>query len=460
MASRVIIEVIAGPLSGKSFTFEEHDTFVFGRAEDCQARLDGDNLVSRHHFILEVDPPEVVVRDLGSRNGTFVDGKKIGVRNEDESPESAGRRDYPSVELADGAVIKAGASQLRLKIEAEKQTPPKKLSDISPAEAEAMVNFIFRPQPIPAKPVQQKSKERGPPPVEKNKKDSAAEPPKGSEKNPPKPTVVIPGYQIEAEIGRGGFGVVFKATSDAEKRHVAIKVAVRGGEPDQAARKFFEREVENIRSLRHPGIVQLLDSGVTDRVLFLVMELCRGGSLFDLVRRHEGPISVEEARPIMLGATEALAFAHEAGVVHRDLKPSNILFSGNRVLIGDFGLAKRFRRAGLSGMTITGHYGGTVFFMPREQLLSFKYTKPVSDVWSLAATFYFMLTGFYPYDFPPKRDPIGIVLNERIVPIGKRRADLPQALLGVFEKALSIRPQDRFQDAKLFHQALKSAFAG
>lgn len=458
MAARVVLEVTAGPLVGKSFVFEEHDTFVFGRSEDCQARLEGDNQVSRHHFIMEVNPPEVRVRDLGSRNGTFVDGKKIGIRDEMESPESAAQRDFPTVTVGDGGVIKAGGTQLRVRIDPETDLPRKKLTDISPSEADAMLNHLFRPRPLPLKVERQEQKDKNQnAPVAQNPSKVSAPP--AVVKDPKRDPVVIPGYHVQGEIGRGGFGVVFRAAEQKSKRPVAIKVVLHSGQASEAARMLFEREVENIRSLRHPGIVRLLDSGVSGRISFLVMEMCEGGSLFDLVKSRGCPINFDDARQIMVDTTSALGFAHESGVVHRDLKPSNILFSRGRALIGDFGLAKRFRRAGLSGMTITGHYAGTVYFMPREQLLSFKYTRPVSDVWSLAATFYFMLTGKYPYDFPAKRDPIGIVLNERIVPIEKRRGDLPKAFVRVIGQALSVRPQDRFQDAVSFGRALQDALA-
>lgn len=238
---------------------------------------------------------------------------------------------------------------------------------------------------------------------------------------------------------------------------MAIKVAMVGKGSPTTTLRLFEREVENIRGLRHPGIVRVLSSGVVGNLLYLVMELCGEGSLHDKIKGQGGPLRLEQMRPVMLEAVGALAFAHEAGVVHRDLKPSNLLFSGGRVLIGDFGLAKQFRRAGLSGMTVTGHYGGTVIFMPREQLLSFKYTKPVSDVWSLAATFYFALTGCLPFDFPPKRDPIGIVLNERVIPIEKRRSDLPSGLARVLNRALTIRVDERYPSASVMSRELAAA---
>jgi serine/threonine protein kinase len=107
--------------------------------------------------------------------------------------------------------------------------------------------------------------------------------------------------------------------------------------------------------------------------------------------------------------------------VHRDLKPSNILlsFAQNDVVakLSDFGLAKSFERAGLSGLTLTGNYAGTPYFLPRKQITNFKYVKPVSDVWSMGATIYNMLTGTFPYHFTKGRDPIDVILNDNIVPI-------------------------------------------
>ena len=97
MSAKVLLHLHAGSDAGKVFAFAEHDTFVFGRMEDCHACFPDDGQVSRHHFILEVNPPAACLRDLGSLNGTYVNGKKFGARGKDETPEQGAQRHYPEV---------------------------------------------------------------------------------------------------------------------------------------------------------------------------------------------------------------------------------------------------------------------------------------------------------------------------------------------------------------------------
>jgi serine/threonine protein kinase len=163
--------------------------------------------------------------------------------------------------------------------------------------------------------------------------------------------------------------------------------------------------------------------------------------------KNKGRLSLAQSKPIILGALEALAFAHDKGFVHRDLKPQNILLSRGAVRLSDFGLAKSFQQAGLSGMSMTGGYAGTPVFMPREQITNFKYVKPVSDVWSMGATIYNMLTGAFPYSFTKERDPIDVILNEDVVPIRKRDKSVTASLAAVIDKALAKKAKERYQTA-------------
>lgn len=142
------------------------------------------------------------------------------------------------------------------------------------------------------------------------------------------------------------------------------------------------------------------------------------------------------------------------------MKPSNILLTGTPTSpvakIADLGLAKNFDKAGFSGMTVTGAFAGTPLFMPKEQVTNFKYVKPVTDVWSAGATFYSMLTGQLPRDFPPGCDPLQIILRGEIIPIGKRDPRIPRGLAAVLDKAIQANPKARFQDAAEMLAVLKS----
>ena len=143
--------------------------------------------------------------------------------------------------------------------------------------------------------------------------------------------------------------------------------------------------------------------------------------------------------------------------MHRDLKPQNILLSRGAVRLSDFGLAKSFQQAGLSGMSMTGGYAGTPVFMPREQITNFKYVKPVSDVWSMGATIYNLLTAAFPYPFSKDRDPIDVILNDDIVPTGQRDKTLPKNLCAVLGKALEKKARDRYQTAAEMLAAMTKA---
>src|SRR5688500_19595362 len=115
MPAKVILKVVSGPIEGKTFSFTSHDTFLFGRHGTCHARLPNDPLVSRHNFILEVNPPDLRLRDLGSLNGTIVNGVKHGGRAPDERPQEAAKRHYPEVDLKNGDRITVGNTTIEVR---------------------------------------------------------------------------------------------------------------------------------------------------------------------------------------------------------------------------------------------------------------------------------------------------------------------------------------------------------
>jgi serine/threonine-protein kinase len=236
------------------------------------------------------------------------------------------------------------------------------------------------------------------------------------------------------------------------------------------------REVENTKALAHPNIVQLYDSGYAGGTFFFTLEYCEGGCVDQILKERGGRLSIDESVEIIFQALDGLDHAHKItvptktenggivekkGLVHRDLKPANILLSGSksspRAKIADLGLAKTFQAAGLSGLTATGAAAGTPCFMPRQQVINFKYSKPEVDIWAMAACLYYMLTGTYPRDFPLERDPWFVVLQDPVVPIRKRLPLFPARLAEVIDSALIDKPRITFREAKKFKKALEKA---
>jgi serine/threonine protein kinase len=422
MPGRVTLKVTAGPLAGRTFAYDRHDTFLFGRSPDCHAELAADDTTaSRHHFLLEVNPPQARLRDLGSLNGTHVNGVKHGGRGREESPEDAARRKLPEVDLRDGDHIRVGATVFEVGIEGHRSTAPADL----PADDAAPLESVLSQRPHTA------------------------------------PTVV-PGYEVGRLIGRGGMGAVYLAKRAEDGSTVALKVMLAQADVDEAGREAFQREIEVTRSLRHPRIVSLIDHGSTEDTFYFAMEYCAGGSVADLQRKHPGGIPLTLSVRIALEVLEGLAFAHEQGFVHRDLKPENLLLAdaaGARAKVTDFGLAKSFQQAGLSGMTATGAVAGTLYFMPREQLTHFRLLKPVSDVWSMGATLYHMLTGAYPREFRPGEDPLPVILRGGVVPIRARDPRLPEAVAAVVDRSVVDAMGERYQTAGELRQALSRAMS-
>jgi pSer/pThr/pTyr-binding forkhead associated (FHA) protein len=427
MNGKVTLTVTKGPNTGAVFDFTEHDTFIFGRLEDCHARIPDDNEVSRHHFILEVSPPHASLRDLGSLNGTHVNGNKCGGRQAGESPEEGAKRQYPIIEVRDGNTIEVGKSSIAVKIQQPKQKAEIaagfEVGDLSKLSPDQLFQLVF-----------------------------------GQAGQAQKPLLELPAYTVDAELGRGGFGAVYKARRKKDGAPVAIKVMLSRIQATAEAVLQFKREMAVVEKLDHVNIVRFLESGSHQGAFYFVMALCDGGSVADAATKNGGKLSIAQLKPWILQALTGLAFAHSKGFVHRDIKPANILIHRNSALISDFGMSKNFQKAGLSGMSMTGHFAGTPLFMPPEQITNFKYVKPVSDVWSMGATIYNVLTGQFPYSFDKKRDPIDIILNEDVVPIRTRDSSIPKPLAGVIDKAVSKRAKQRFADATEFVEALRKVF--
>ena len=258
-------------------------------------------------------------------------------------------------------------------------------------------------------------------------------------------------WEFGPELGRGATGTVHAATERATGARRAIKLVRANDQPDGVADARVRREIDNCLSLLHPNVVRGFCGGCAGLTYFLVMELCEGGNLHSAVAPGQ-PLDPRSAVLLFLDVLSGLQYAHSApvqvlgprgpmtvtGLVHRDVKPQNIfLVEGFQAKVGDFGLAKAFEAAGISGLTRTGSVAGTPAFMPRQQLLDYKNAPPAVDVWAAAASIYFALSGFTPRNFPPGRDPWRIVWDTPPVPLARRGVAVPPALAAVLDGALA-----------------------
>lgn len=280
----------------------------------------------------------------------------------------------------------------------------------------------------------------------------------------------IEGYDIHAEVHRGGQGIVYRATQARTKRSVALKVLLEGPYASDVARRRFEREIELAASLRHPHIVTILDSGVSQGRYFFAMDFIEGERLDAFLRRAHPP--ARATLELLEQICDAVNFAHQRGVIHRDLKPSNILIDANgRPQVLDFGLAKSLNESNPDETTVqvlshTGAVVGTVAYMSPEQAMG-RDVDVRSDVYSLGVIFYEALVGRPPYSLD---GPLGEVLNR----IAKEDATRPRSvrvsrvssppvddeLETILLKALEKEPPRRYQTAGDLGRDLRHYLAG
>jgi len=234
----------------------------------------------------------------------------------------------------------------------------------------------------------------------------------------------IAGYRIDAQLARGGMGVVYRATHLGLERSVALKVIARDLADREGFRERFLRESRLAASLDHPAVVPIYDSREADGELIVAMRLVEGGDLRKLLDR-EGSLEPEQALALLRQVAEALDAAHAAGIVHRDVKPHNVLIEGERAFLTDFGLAKA-----LGESTGETSVVGTAHYMSPEQWRG-EPVGPATDVYSLGCVLFESLTG--------------------VVPYARRESDtepeLPQGMDAVIERAVAKDPARRYRSA-------------
>jgi serine/threonine-protein kinase len=439
---RITLTSTAGPHKGNSFSFVGHDTFVVGRSKQAHFHLPlDDRFFSRIHFLFEVNPPQCRILDMGSRNGTYVNQKRV-----------------QRADLKDGDQIQAGRTLLRVSLD---ELPAERAFE-TVVSTSARAPGYAEPAPPTAPPQQPVCLICGAPFA--NRKESFVNgvlvPCDDCRRRIAEQTQFIPGLQLVREIGRGAMGIVHLAIRSADGLPVAVKTITPAvaGTPKQLER--FLREAEILQALRHPNIVAFREMGEAHGILYFAMDYVPGRNASQIVQK-EGPLPINRAVRIICQALDALAFAHAQGFVHRDVKPANLLVTEQdgteTVKLADFGLARLYHSSPLSGLTLLGEVGGTLNYMAPEQITSFRDARPPADQYGAAATLYHILTASTVFDLPDVREEAFLMILEgKQVPIRRRCRDVSEELAKIIHRGLHRDPRKRFPDASAMKATLKS----
>jgi eukaryotic-like serine/threonine-protein kinase len=492
MPATVTLSVIAGSNAGKEYEFTERAVCIVGRAADCKPQIpqDGEEsmLVSRHHCLLDINPPDIRVRDFGSLNGTYVNDEKIGSRERGQTPEEGALLEFREHDLGNGDQVRLGNTVFRVDVVVPVQCAGcgAELPDVdgseSPVCAECRARAANHGTQLVAdgphcsvcgRDLPDAAGRAGEAVCASCQQDANAVAldllRKAAGGDPD--LAPLRGYQLVTELARSDQSIVYLARN-ADSEQTVLKVLIPKIPVDQHAKETFLRDVTNMKRLNHPNVVAVRDCGASGPTFFVTSEYCIGGSIADVMQQQGHPFDPPTAVSIIKEVLAGLTYAHgvsfaeglagKRGVVHRHITPHNILLPVAKSLhaakLADFGLAKSFDAAGFSGHAMSGSgVRDVVAFMPRQQLINYRFAKPEVDVWACAASLYWMLTGLPPRDFPRGKDPITIVLHENPIPIHDRDITIPRALAAVIDKALIDDPRIAVTAAAELSAALEDA---
>src|SRR4051794_36945534 len=263
-------------------------------------------------------------------------------------------------------------------------------------------------------------------------------------------------YELEELVGTGGMSSVYCALDTLLERRVALKVLHPHYGSDDEYVERFRHEARSVAQLSHPNIVTVIDRGQDDGQQYIVFEYIDGESLKELVDRT-GPLPCRRAIELALQIADALAFAHQHGLVHRDVKPQNVLLTPDGdAKVTDFGIARSLDVE--HGVTQTGTVLGTSNYLSPEQA-SGKPTTRATDVYSLGVVLFEVLTGDVPF---PGDNFVAVAMkhiNEPVPDLVERRPDAPLRLVAAIERALEKDPARRFQTMDQFARELRRCLA-
>ena len=464
--TRVVLEWVSGPTSPleRRRLLPSRGDFVIGRSLAADWSIPEDGLLSRNHLKLTTVDSGCVLFDFASKNGTNLNDEAVEPEKSvflvQNDLIQAGRCVFRvHFETTDIAIVDASQSLTGEADSASHKLPEriseKIASEFPPASFTCSIcHGVYQGSASPNVAVQS-SKEL----LNSYTCDNCL---------PGRLTLSVdmeddlaPHYETIRLLGKGSMGVVYLAKNRETSRHVALKIIDPETATTRTAIERFMREMAVISALKHINIVECLDQGHDAGHLWFAMEYVSGISLETLAQANRGTYPVNQACRIVCQVLKGLEYAHNQSLVHRDIKPENILIgrtSEKRLIakISDFGLAKNYQSMGVSGLTFSGEMRGTIPFMPPEQMIDFKTVKPSGDLYSTAATLYYLIAGTYVFDSDDGSDDmIQMLLDHKVVPLSSRRSDVSQELSDLVSKCLARNPDDRFPTASAMRNALK-----
>lgn len=256
---------------------------------------------------------------------------------------------------------------------------------------------------------------------------------------------VFAGCKIIEKLGQGGMGTVYKAQHEALDKFVCVKLLSPDLARDQRNIDFFLREARSAAKLEHPNIVHVYNFGQANGSYFIVMSYVEGKNLQDMLTER-GPLPVPEATNLLAGILDGLAHAHSKTIIHRDIKPSNILVdSEGTPHIVDFGLARSMSEE--KQLTMAGEMIGTAYFMSPEQGLAGQVDSR-ADLYSAGATYFYILTGKYPFDGRTSIEVIHKHISDPVPNVILINPDVPLWASRVIERLMRKKPEERYQKAE------------
>lgn len=382
--------VTAGPDKDSSFALEEGQSFVIGRGQESDTKLK-DPQVSRKHCEVRVEDGKVLLINLSSSAATLVNGKRVTEH-----------------QLKPGDVVQLGSTHMRFLVDVDPSAPTlfeAPAAQTAPEKLEQLQDLVG--------------------------------------KN-------LAHFEIQSLVAKGHSGLIFRAKDTEDGKVVALKVMLPEFSQNEEERQRFVRAMKTMMPLRHPNLVAILGAGKTGNYCWIAMELVEGESLSQVIQRigTAGMLDWQNAHRVAVHIGRALEFAQQQHIVHRNLTPQNILIqkSDKTAKLGDLMLAKALEGNMALEITKPGEILGDVRYLPPERTRRDVEIDGRSDIYSLGAMVYHLLTGRPPCDGGSLPETIKKIRQDEPVKPKKFQLSIPDLFEGVVMKMLAKRPEDRYQN--------------